>query len=136
MSLSSLPTLDLTMNINEWNKVFAFGTNIYRTYSSQLPILDNNDDGKTLATEDLTATNIIVEPEETDQTIADNVIRTWVKQITGVYNQTGLYSNIATINSEIDTLRNKFKGDNEKLKILNEINLYIEEMEKFYQKVS
>jgi len=38
--------------------------------------------------------------------------------------------------SEIDTLRNKFKGDNEKLKILNEINSYIEEMEKFYQKVS
>ena len=38
--------------------------------------------------------------------------------------------------SEIDTLRNKFKGDNEKLKILNEINLYIEEMEKFYQKAS
>lgn len=104
MSLSSLPTLDLTMNINEWNKVFAFGTNIYRTYSSQLPILDNNDDVKTLATEDLTAINIIVEPEETNQTIADNVIRTWVKQIHGVANQTSLYSNIATINSEIDTL--------------------------------
>ena len=104
MSLSSLPTLDITMNINEWNKVFAFGTNIYRTYSSQLPILDNNDDAKTLATEDLTATNIIVEPEETNQTIADNVIRTWVKQIHGVANQTILYSNIATINSEIDTL--------------------------------
>jgi len=104
MSLSSLPTLDITMNINEWNKVFAFGTNIYRTYSSQLPILDNNDDAKTLATEDLTSTNIIVEPEETNQTIADNVIRTWVKQIHGVANQTILYSNIATINSEIDTL--------------------------------
>ena len=104
MSLSSLPTLDITMNINEWNKVFAFGTNIYRTYSSQLPILDNNDDAKTLATEDLTATNIIVEPEETDQTIADNVIRTWVKQIHGVSDQTSLYSNIAIINSELDTL--------------------------------
>jgi len=37
--------------------------------------------------------------------------------------------------SEIDTLRNKFKEDNEKLKALEEINLYIEEMEKMYQKV-
>jgi hypothetical protein len=104
MSLSSLPTLELTMNKNEWNNVFAFGTNIYRTYSSQLPILDNNDDTKTLATKDLNPTNITVEPEEINQTIADNVIRTWVKQITGVYNQTSLYSNIATINSQIDTL--------------------------------
>jgi len=38
--------------------------------------------------------------------------------------------------SEIDTLRNKFKGDNEKLKMLNEINSYIEDMEKMYQKDS
>jgi len=38
--------------------------------------------------------------------------------------------------SEIDTLRNKFKGDSEKLKTLDEINLYIEQLEKFYQKVS
>ena len=35
--------------------------------------------------------------------------------------------------SEIDTLRNKFKEDKEKLKILNEINLYVEEMEKMYE---
>lgn len=38
--------------------------------------------------------------------------------------------------SEIDTLRNKFKDDKEKLEMLNEINSYIEEMEKLYQKVS
>ena len=38
--------------------------------------------------------------------------------------------------SEIDTLRNKFKDDKEKLKALNEINLYIEDMEKMYQKSS
>ncbi len=38
--------------------------------------------------------------------------------------------------SEIDTLRNKFKDDNKKLKALEEINLFIEEMEKMYQKVS
>ena len=38
--------------------------------------------------------------------------------------------------SEIDTLRNKFKDDSEKLKMLNEINSYIEDMEKMYQKSS
>ena len=38
--------------------------------------------------------------------------------------------------SEIDTLRNKFKDDQDKLKILEEINSYIEEMEKMYQKAS
>ena len=38
--------------------------------------------------------------------------------------------------SEIDTLRNKFKDDKAKLDVLDEINLYIEEMEKIYQKVS
>ena len=36
--------------------------------------------------------------------------------------------------SEIDTLRNKFKDDNDKLKLLNDINLYVEEMEKKYKK--
>ena len=38
--------------------------------------------------------------------------------------------------SEIDTLRNKFKDDKEKLKALQDINSYIEEIEKFYQKAS
>jgi len=38
--------------------------------------------------------------------------------------------------SEIDTLRNKFKDDKEKLKALHDINSYIEEMEKMYQKAS
>jgi len=38
--------------------------------------------------------------------------------------------------SEIDTLRNKFKDDKEKLKTLDDINSYIEEMEKMYQKAS
>ena len=38
--------------------------------------------------------------------------------------------------SEIDTLRNKFRDDKEKLKVLEEINSYIEEMEKMYQKAS
>ena len=38
--------------------------------------------------------------------------------------------------NEIDTLRNKFKDDNGKLKALNDINSYIEEIEKSYQKAS
>jgi len=38
--------------------------------------------------------------------------------------------------SEIDTLRNKFKDDEKKLEVLEEINSYIEEMEKMYQKAS
>ena len=38
--------------------------------------------------------------------------------------------------SEIDTLRNKFKDDKQKLEKLNEINSYIEEMETTYQKAS
>jgi len=38
--------------------------------------------------------------------------------------------------AEIDTLRNKFKDDMEKLDMLHNINLYIEELEKEYQKAS
>jgi len=38
--------------------------------------------------------------------------------------------------SEIDTLRNKFKEDKKKLKSLEDINLFIEEIEKVYQKAS
>jgi len=38
--------------------------------------------------------------------------------------------------SEIDTLRNKFKDDKDKLEILKEINSYIEDLEKMYQKDS
>ena len=36
--------------------------------------------------------------------------------------------------NEIDTLRNKFKDDQNKLKALDDINSYIEEMEKSYKK--
>ena len=38
--------------------------------------------------------------------------------------------------SEIDTLRNKFKDDRVKLEALDDINSYIQEMEKMYQKAS
>ena len=37
---------------------------------------------------------------------------------------------------EIDTLRNKFRDDKKKLQALDDINLYIEEIEKKYQKAS
>ena len=38
--------------------------------------------------------------------------------------------------NEIDTLRNKFKDDDNKLKALDDINSFIEDMEKSYQKSS
>jgi len=38
--------------------------------------------------------------------------------------------------NEIDTLRNKFKDDKNKLELLEDINSYIEEIEKMYQKAS
>ena len=38
--------------------------------------------------------------------------------------------------SEIDTLRNKFKDDKGKLKELQDINSYIEEIEKIYRMAS
>ena len=38
--------------------------------------------------------------------------------------------------NEIDTLRNKFKDDKDKLNALEDINSYIEDMEKMYQKAS
>ena len=44
------------------------------------------------------------------------------------------WNTISRTYSEIDTLRNKFKDDKDKLKALEDINLYIEEMEKMYQK--
>ena len=43
------------------------------------------------------------------------------------------WNTISRTYSEIDTLRNKFKEDKDKLKALEEINSYIEEMEKMYQ---
>ena len=44
------------------------------------------------------------------------------------------WNTISRTYSEIDTLRNKFKDDKDKLNALEEINSYIEEMEKMYQK--
>jgi len=46
------------------------------------------------------------------------------------------WNTIPRVYSEIDTLRNKFKDDSDKIKRINEINSYIEEMEKMYQRAS
>ena len=46
------------------------------------------------------------------------------------------WNTISRTYSEIDTLRNKFKDNKDKLKALDDINSYIEEIEKIYQKVS
>ena len=46
------------------------------------------------------------------------------------------WNTVSRTYSEIDTLRNKFKEDKEKLKLLDDINSYIEEIEKIYQKAS
>jgi len=46
------------------------------------------------------------------------------------------WNTISRTYSEIDTLRNKFKDDKNKLKALEDINSYIEEIEKSYQKAS
>ena len=46
------------------------------------------------------------------------------------------WNTISRTYSEIDTLRNKFKDDKEKLRVLQDINSYIEEIEKIYQKAS
>ena len=45
------------------------------------------------------------------------------------------WNTLPRLYSEIDTLRNKFKEEKEKLKALDDINSYAEEMEKIYQKV-
>lgn len=46
------------------------------------------------------------------------------------------WNTLPRLYAEIDLLRNKFKEDKKKLKILEEINSYAEEMEKIYQKAS
>ena len=46
------------------------------------------------------------------------------------------FNTVARTFAGIDTLRNKFKDDEEKLKALEEIDSYIQELEKMYQKAS
>lgn len=101
------PVLDLTMTAASFNTLFAFGENIYHTYSGEFPALVHTGDSSTLATKNVTSGSgnaALQEPEETDQTIASDTIRHFVYQITGARNQTGLYANIAAVNTEIDNL--------------------------------
>lgn len=115
------PVLNLTIPAAEWNKVFSIGDNIYHTYSGVLPTLDNNSDSTTLATKNLTDPGTgaaedeedgvkLQEPEETAQTIADDCIRAFIFKITDTRGQQGLYSNIADLNTEIDTLLTSTAG--------------------------
>ena len=49
---------------------------------------------------------------------------------------TGFYLMLAFRKLRFEALRNKFKNEKDKLKALEDINSYIEEMEKMYQKAS
>jgi hypothetical protein len=61
---------------------------------------------RSLATVELStpAGTALQEPEEVEQTIADNTIRWFMYGITGNYNQQGTFSNLETINTTIDNL--------------------------------
>lgn len=61
---------------------------------------------RSLATVELStpAGTALQEPEEVEQTIADDAIRHFMYGITGNYNQQGTFSNIETINTTIDDL--------------------------------
>jgi len=61
---------------------------------------------RTLATVELStpAGTALREPEEFEQTIADDAIRHFMFGITGNYNQQGTFSNLETINNTIDDL--------------------------------
>ena len=74
--------------------------------------------------------------EESPQSLPKDEYNSIHKEIASRILSTGeeRWNTIPRTYSEIDTLRNKFKDDKEKLKALQDINLYIEEIEKMYQK--
>ena len=76
--------------------------------------------------------------EESPQSLPKDEYNSFHKEIASRILSTNKenWNTIPRTYSEIDTLRNKFKDDKEKLEALQNINLYIEEMEKLYQKVS
>ena len=76
--------------------------------------------------------------EESPQSLPKNEYNSVHKEIASRILSTNeeKWNTIPRTYNEIDTLRNKFKEDKEKLKALGDINLYIEEMEKMYQKAS
>ena len=76
--------------------------------------------------------------EESPQSLPKNEYNSVHKEIASKILSTNeeKWNTIPRTYNEIDTLRNKFKNDKDKLKALEDINSYIEEMEKIYQKAS
>ena len=74
--------------------------------------------------------------EESPQSLPKEVYNTIHKEIAERILSTNeeKWNTIPRTYSEIDTLRNKFKNDDEKLKALEDINSYIMEIEKSYKK--
>ena len=74
--------------------------------------------------------------EESPQSLPKEEYNTIHKEIASriLSTNTEKWNTVPRTYSEIDTLRNKFKDDIDKLKELEEINLYIQEIEKSYQK--
>ena len=76
--------------------------------------------------------------EESPQSLPENEYNSVHKEVAERILSTNeeKWNTIPRTYNEIDTLRNKFKDDKKKLEALEEINSFIEEMEKNYQKVS
>ena len=76
--------------------------------------------------------------EESPQSLPKNEYNSFHKEIASRILSTNeeKWNTIPRTYNEIDTLRNKFKDDKDKLNALEDINSYIEDMEKMYQKAS
>ena len=76
--------------------------------------------------------------EESPQSLPKNEYNSVHKEIASRILSTNeeKWNTISRTYNEIDSLRNKFKDDKEKLKALEDINSFIEEMEKTYQRAS
>ena len=76
--------------------------------------------------------------EESPQTLPQDEYNSFHKEIASRILSTNeeKWNTIPRTYNEIDTLRNKFKDDTGKLKALEDINSYVEEIEKSYQKSS
>ena len=76
--------------------------------------------------------------EESPQSLPKNEYNSVHKEVASRILSTNeeKWNTIPRTYNEIDTLRNKFKDDKDKLKALEDINSYIEDMEKMYQKAS
>jgi len=76
--------------------------------------------------------------EESPQSLPKNEYNSVHKEVASRILSTNeeKWNTIPRTYNEIDTLRNKFKDDKDKLNALEDINSYIEDMEKMYQKAS